>query len=395
MLEIMTTEADTSAKIIVIGVGGAGNNAVNRMIDENIGGVEFIGINTDKQALTLCKAPTLIQIGEKLTKGLGAGAQPEIGEKAAEESMEELSSAVKGADMVFVTCGMGGGTGTGAAPVVAKIAKEQGILTVGVVTKPFKFEAKQRMVNALSGIDRLKESVDTLIVIPNDKLLEIVDRRTTMPDALKKADEVLQQAQGITDLINLPALINLDFADVSTVMKDKGMAHIGIGNAKGDDKAIEAVKLAVASPLLETTINGATHVIINISGDISLMDANDAASYVQDLAGDNANIIFGAKYDESMTDEATITVIATGLENPGATSKIMPKLNYATQTPTRPVSGSTLGRTTGTAAPTYQPQGGHGTVTPPLPGIQRPRQPESTVQQMDIKIPDFLKNSRK
>ena len=391
LLEIMTTEADTSAKIIVIGVGGAGNNAVNRMIDENIGGVEFIGINTDKQALTLCKAPTLIQIGEKLTKGLGAGAQPEIGEKAAEESMEELSSAVKGADMVFVTCGMGGGTGTGAAPVVAKIAKEQGILTVGVVTKPFKFEAKQRMVNALSGIDRLKESVDTLIVIPNDKLLEIVDRRTTMPDALKKADEVLQQAvQGITDLINLPALINLDFADVSTVMKDKGMAHIGIGNAKGDDKAIEAVKLAVASPLLETTINGATHVIINISGDISLMDANDAASYVQDLAGDNANIIFGAKYDE-----ATITVIATGLENPGATSKIMPKLNYATQTPTRPVSGSTLGRTTGTAAPTYQPQGGHGTVTPPLPGIQRPRQPESTVQQMDIKIPDFLKNSRK
>ena len=396
LLEIMTTEADTSAKIIVIGVGGAGNNAVNRMIDENIGGVEFIGINTDKQALTLCKAPTLIQIGEKLTKGLGAGAQPEIGEKAAEESMEELSSAVKGADMVFVTCGMGGGTGTGAAPVVAKIAKEQGILTVGVVTKPFKFEAKQCMVNALSGIDRLKESVDTLIVIPNDKLLEIVDRRTTMPDALKKADEVLQQAvQGITDLINLPALINLDFADVSTVMKDKGMAHIGIGNAKGDDKAIEAVKLAVASPLLETTINGATHVIINISGDISLMDANDAASYVQDLAGDNANIIFGAKYDESMTDEATITVIATGLENPGATSKIMPKLNYATQTPTRPVSGSTLGRTTGTAAPTYQPQGGHGTVTPPLPGIQRPRQPESTVQQMDIKIPDFLKNSRK
>ena len=396
LLEIMTTEADTSAKIIVIVVGGAGNNAVNRMIDENIGGVEFIGINTDKQALTLCKAPTLIQIGEKLTKGLGAGAQPEIGEKAAEESMEELSSAVKGADMVFVTCGMGGGTGTGAAPVVAKIAKEQGILTVGVVTKPFKFEAKQRMVNALSGIDRLKESVDTLIVIPNDKLLEIVDRRTTMPDALKKADEVLQQAvQGITDLINLPALINLDFADVSTVMKDKGMAHIGIGNAKGDDKAIEAVKLAVASPLLETTINGATHVIINISGDISLMDANDAASYVQDLAGDNANIIFGAKYDESMTDEATITVIATGLENPGATSKIMPKLNYATQTPTRPVSGSTLGRTTGTAAPTYQPQGGHGTVTPPLPGIQRPRQPESTVQQMDIKIPDFLKNSRK
>lgn len=396
LLEIMTTDADTSAKIIVIGVGGAGNNAVNRMIDENIGGVEFIGINTDKQALTLCKAPTLIQIGEKLTKGLGAGAQPEIGEKAAEESMEELSAAIKGADMVFVTCGMGGGTGTGAAPVVAKIAKDQGILTVGVVTKPFKFEAKQRMINALSGIERLKDSVDTLIVIPNDKLLEIVDRRTTMPDALKKADEVLQQAvQGITDLINLPALINLDFADVSTVMKDKGMAHIGIGSAKGDDKAIEAVKLAVASPLLETTINGATHVIINISGDISLMDANDAASYVQDLAGDNANIIFGAKYDESMTDEATITVIATGLETGGNTSKIMPNLRYNNAAPqtARPVSAAGMGRTTtaGFGAQTVPQQ----SVNPTFTGIQKPRQPESTVQQMDIKIPDFLKNSRK
>ncbi len=409
MLEIMTTEADSSAKIIVIGVGGAGNNAVNRMIDENIGGVEFIGINTDKQALTLCKAPTLIQIGEKLTKGLGAGAQPDVGQKAAEESAEELSAAVKGADMVFVTCGMGGGTGTGAAPVVAKIAKDQGILTVGVVTKPFKFEAKQRMVNALSGIDRLKESVDTLIVIPNDKLLEIVDRRTTMPDALKKADEVLQQAvQGITDLINLPALINLDFADVSTVMKDKGMAHIGIGNAKGDDKAIEAVKLAVASPLLETTITGASHVIINISGDISLMDANDAASYVQDLAGDNANIIFGAKYDESMSEEATITVIATGLENPASTAgKIMPKLSYANTTPvTRPVGTAGLGRTmpgagatAGTAAFTgAQPGAGAGVQQPvntAFTGIQKPRQPESSVPQMDIKIPDFLRNSRK
>lgn len=233
MLEIKTTEAESSAKIIVIGVGGAGNNAVNRMIDENIGGVEFVGVNTDKQALLLCKAPTLIQIGEKLTKGLGAGAQPEVGAKAAEESMEELSAAIEGADMVFVTCGMGGGTGTGAAPVVAKIAKDQGILTVGVVTKPFKFEAKARMVNALSGVDKLRENVDTLIVIPNDKLLEIVDRRTTFPDALKKADEVLQQAvQGITDLINMPALINLDFADVQTVMKDKGLAHIGIGMAK-------------------------------------------------------------------------------------------------------------------------------------------------------------------
>ena len=265
MLEIKTNEADNSAKIIVIGVGGAGNNAVNRMIDENIGGVEFIGINTDKQALQLCKAPTLIQIGEKLTKGLGAGAQPEIGQKAAEESAEELQAAVKGADMVFVTCGMGGGTGTGAAPVVAKIAKDQGILTVGVVTKPFKFEAKQRMINAVSGIDRLKESVDTLIVIPNDKLLEIVDRRTTMPDALKKADEVLQQAvQGITDLINLPALINLDFADVQTVMKDKGMAHIGIGSAQGDP----LIPFNASSGLFHSASHSSQHInifLVNLS----------------------------------------------------------------------------------------------------------------------------------
>ena len=402
MLEIRTTEADASAKIIVIGVGGAGNNAVNRMIDENIGGVEFIGVNTDKQALQLCKAPTLIQIGEKLTKGLGAGAQPEIGEKAAEESAEELSAAVKGADMVFVTCGMGGGTGTGAAPVVAKIAKEQGILTVGVVTKPFKFEAKKRMINAVSGIEKLKESVDTLIVIPNDKLLEIVDRRTSMPDALKKADEVLQQAvQGITDLINLPALINLDFADVQTVMKDKGMAHIGIGSAKGDEKAIEAVKLAVASPLLETTINGATHVIINISGDISLMDANDAASYVQDLAGEDANIIFGAKFDETMTDEATITVIATGLETaaPKQTAGgIGNRMVYPTQNAARPsATQGLLNRTAATTPVTNRPVNPEVKPSTQMPGIgiNVPKRPESTVKPVEINIPDFLKNSKR
>ena len=261
-----------------------------------------------------------MQIGEKLTKGLGAGAQPEVGEKAAEESSEEISAALKGADMVFVTCGMGGGTGTGATPVVARIAKEQGALTVGVVTKPFRFESKTRMNNALA---KLKESVDTLIVIPNDKLLEVVDRRTTMPEALKKADEVLQQGiQGITDLINVPSLINLDFADVQTVMTDKGIAHIGIGQGRGDDKALEAVKQAVASPLLETTIAGASHVIINVSGDITLMDASDAAEYVQELAGEDANIIFGAMYDDSRADEATITVIATGLHNVGGSASI-------------------------------------------------------------------------
>lgn len=342
MLEIMTNESEASAKIIVIGVGGAGNNAVNRMIDENISGVEFIGINTDGQALKVCKAPTIIQIGEKLTKGLGAGAKPEIGEKAAEENIEELTQAIRGADMVFVTCGMGGGTGTGAAPVVAKLSKEMGILTVGVVTKPFKFEAKTRMSNAVMGIEKLKENVDTLIVIPNDKLLEIVDRRTSIPDALKKADEVLQQAvQGITDLINVPGLINLDFADVQTVMTDKGVAHIGIGVANGDDKAIEAVKQAVTSPLLETTIEGASHVIINISGDVGLMEANDAATYVQELAGDSANIIFGVMYDETEADTVRITVIATGLDDRNTTlNRAMAGLGLNKKSTVKPVMSS-------------------------------------------------------
>ncbi len=317
MLEIMTSEAENmAANLLVVGVGGAGNNAVNRMIDEGIKGVEFVCVNTDKQILQRCKAPVCIQIGEKLTKGLGAGAKPEIGEKAAEESKEELAEVVKDADMVFVTCGMGGGTGTGAAPVIARIAKEMGKLTVGIVTKPFSFEGKNRMTNAIGGVDKLKECVDTLIVIPNDKLLAICDRRTTMPEALKKADEVLQQGvQGITDLINTPALINLDFADVQTVMKDKGIAHIGIGVGRGDDKCVEAVKQAITSPLLETTIDGATHVIINVSGEVSLLEANEAASYVQELAGEEATIIFGAMYDETASDTVTITVIATGLDD--------------------------------------------------------------------------------
>ena len=387
-----------SVNIKVIGVGGAGNNAVNRMVEENIMGVEFIGINTDKQALQFCKAPTAMQIGEKLTKGLGAGAKPEIGEKAAEESQEEISQALKGADMVFVTCGMGGGTGTGAAPVIAQIAKDMGILTVGVVTKPFRFEARQRMNNALKGIENLKNAVDTLIVIPNDRLLEIVDRRTTMPDALKKADEVLLQAvQGITDLINVPGLINLDFADVQTVMTDKGIAHIGIGKAKGDEKALEAVKQAVSSPLLETTIEGASHVIINISGDISLIEANEAAGYVQELAGDDANIIFGAMYDENAEDEVTITVIATGLDAHGANTPVERAMkdftNYKTKVPAQqaPVqrtapsvkTPSEAAATTETSAPKYNIPTGNAPV-------YRPAQRGET----QINIPDFLKNKR-
>ena len=389
MLEIMMNDAESAARIIVIGVGGAGNNAVNRMIDEQIAGVEFIGVNTYKQALQFCKAERAIQIGEKLTKGLGAGAKPEIGEKAAEESIEEIKEAIQGADMVFVTCGMGGGTGTGGAPVIARLAKDMGILTVGVVTKPFRFENKVRMKNALEGIQKLKESVDTLIVIPNDKLLEIVDRRTTMPDALKKADEVLQQAvQGITDLINLPALINLDFADVQTVMTDKGIAHIGIGSGKGDDKALDAVKQAVASPLLETTIVGASHVIINISGDISLMDANDAASYVQELAGDDANIIFGAMYDDTYTDEATITVIATGLDENSST-KVLPKNSSFGKMPTAAKTGfEASAQSAGTQTSAEPP------VFKPLPGLNIPKRPESRVQVDELKVPEFLQRHK-
>lgn len=380
LLEIKTNDAESAAKIIVVGVGGAGNNAVNRMIDENISGVEFIGVNTDGQALKLCKAPTVIQIGEKLTKGLGAGAKPEIGEKAAEENIDELTQAIRSADMVFVTCGMGGGTGTGAAPVVARISRELGILTVGVVTKPFKFEAKTRMTNAISGIEKLKENVDTLIVIPNDKLLEIVDRRTSMPEALKKADEVLQQAvQGITDLINVPGLINLDFADVQTVMTDKGVAHIGIGTATGDDKAIEAVKLAVTSPLLETTIEGATHVIINISGDVSLIEANDAASYVQELAGDSANIIFGAMYDDSVPDFAKITVIATGLEDKNVSmSRAMAGFSKKLS---KPAAGNTHNQPLRT--------------TEQKSSVIEPRPASPRVSDSGITIPPFLQRNKK
>ena len=317
MLEIKTTEAESSAKIIVIGVGGAGNNAVNRMIDENIGGVEFVGVNTDKQALLLCKAPTLIQIGEKLTKGLGAGAQPEVGAKAAEESMEELSAAIEGADMVFVTCGMGGGTGTGAAPVVAKLAKEMGILTVGVVTKPFRFEAKARMVNALNGIERIKENVDTLIVIPNDKLLEIVDRRTTMPEALKKADEVLQQAvQGITDLINVPAVINLDFADVKTILKDGGVAIMSTGFGEGESRVTKAIDDALHSPLLNNNdIFNAKKVMLNVSfcesSELMMEEMNEIHEFMSKFR-EGVEVIWGVAMDNTLEGKVKITVLATG-----------------------------------------------------------------------------------
>ena len=411
MLEITEeTNGIDGAKIIVVGVGGGGNNAVNRMVEEDIKGVDFLGVNTDKQALDLCKAPNLLQIGEKLTKGLGAGGQPEVGEKAAQESAEDISAAVKGYDMVFVTCGMGGGTGTGAAPVVAQIAKEQGILTVGVVTKPFTFEAKTRMNNAMGGIDRLKANVDTLIVIPNDRLLEIVDRRTSMQEALTKADEVLQQSvQGITDLINTPSLINLDFADIQSVMKEKGLAHIGIGEGQGDEKANEAVQQAVSSPLLETKIDGATDVIVNVSGDISLLDASDAVNYVKDLVGESANIIFGAKADETMTDMIKVTVIATGLEEENKPNSFLGGMRYANQNPISSMSSSartqaasrptnnfarptntTASSATNTATQASRPA--NNTPAAGFTGLTKPAQPTSSVKEVSISIPDFLKN---
>lgn len=415
MLEIRTNESESAAKILVVGVGGAGNNAVNRMIEESIAGVEFVCVNTDKQHLKTCKAPTCIQIGEKLTKGLGAGAQPEVGEKAAEESRDELAEVIKGCDMVFVTCGMGGGTGTGAAPVVAQISKELGILTVGIVTKPFKFEAKTRMNNAISGIERLKQNVDTLIVIPNDKLLEIVDRRTTMPDALRKADEVLQQGvQGITDLINVPGLINLDFADVQTVMKDKGIAHIGIGVGHGDEKCVDAVKAAISSPLLETTIEGASHVIINVSGDVSLFEANEAATFVQELAGETANIIFGAMYDETTPDQAIITVIATGLEvqgnpinTPSFVNNAMPKTTSngfvqqaQTQQETAAYQRVPSSAVAAKTAPTQRPSMTSANTGNAFSGFHTPVQPVKPTLKTDsehggIKIPEFLQRNHK
>jgi len=310
-------EVEQFAKIKVIGCGGSGNNAVNRMIAEGLKNVEFIAINTDKQALMLSKATQKIQIGEKLTKGLGAGANPEIGKKAAEESKDEIANAIKGADMVFITAGLGGGTGTGAAPIIAELAKSMGILTVGVVTKPFPFEGRKRMQQAEIGMKNLKERVDTLVTIPNERLLSIVDKKTSLMESFKMADDVLRQGvQGISDLITIPGLVNLDFADVKTIMLDKGLAHMGVGRGTGDSRAKEAAKQAISSPLLETSILGSTGVLLNITGgfDLGLLEINEAAEIVQQSADPDANIIFGAVIDENIKDEIRITVIATGFE---------------------------------------------------------------------------------
>ena len=316
MVEITNDESNYGAKIIVVGVGGAGNNVVNRMIEDGIQGVEYICVNTDSQQLKKCKCSSCIQIGEKLTKGRGAGGNPEVGRNSAEESRETLTEAIKEAEMVFVTCGMGGGTGTGAAPVIAQIAKEMNILTVAVVSKPFKHEGDVRMAQAMDGIATLKENVDTMIVIPNEKLREICDKKARFPEVLKMADSVLRQGvQGITDIINKMGDINLDFEDVCTVMRDKGIAHIGIGRATGDDSCMQAVQMAIASPLLETNIEGADNIILHFSGDLGFDDTINASNYVKEIVGADTNVIFGEVYDDSEPDTCSVTIIATGIKN--------------------------------------------------------------------------------
>ena len=326
------------ANIKVIGIGGGGNNAVNRMVAANITSAEFVAINTDKQALIMSKATHRIQIGEKLTRGLGAGADPEVGQKAAEESKAVITEVLKGCDLVFITAGMGGGTGTGAAPVVAQIAKELDILTIAVVTKPFNFEGRKRMENAEKGIANLKKFVDTLVVIPNDKLLKIVPKGTPIVEAFRCADDVLRQGiQGISDLIVTPSLINLDFADVKAIMKDKGLAHMGIGHGKGENKTIDAVRQAVQSPLLETTIEGATGILLNVKGgmDLPIDEVDEAAALVKEVVDPSCNIIFGAGIDESLSEEVEITVIATGFnqkvknQNDEIDQMSLPKMNFA------------------------------------------------------------------
>ena len=328
------------ANIKVIGVGGGGNNAVNRMVDSDLKGVQFLSANTESQVLELSKADVTIQIGEKVTKGLGAGANPQIGEEAAQESREEITKALEGADMVFVTAGMGGGTGTGAAPIVAECAKEVGALTVGVVTKPFAFEGKRRRAAAEKGIEFLTQKVDTIIVIPNDKLLQVVDKKCSVSDAFSKADEVLRQGiKGISDLIQIPGLINLDFADVKTIMTNQGEALMGIGEGTGENRAADAAKMAINSPLLETSIDGAKGILLNISGssELGIFEVNEAAQIISDAADPDANIIFGSVIDESLGDKVQITVVATGFNS---NAKSVPEFGKTTTT-SRPASTTT------------------------------------------------------
>ncbi len=389
MLEFQMDDQANFASIKVVGCGGGGNNAVNRMVDAGLKGVEFISINTDRQALALSHANSKIQIGEKLTKGLGAGAIPDIGRRAAEESREEIAQMLKGADLVFVTAGMGGGTGTGAAPIVAEIARDLGCLTIAVVTKPFQFEGKQRMKNAEMGIADLKQRVDTLVVIPNDRLLQVVSKGTTMLEAFRIADDVLRQGiQGISDLIAVPALINLDFADVKTVMESGGMAHMGIGVGKGENRMVDAAKNAIQSPLLETNIDGARAVLINITGgeDISIVDINEAANLVMQSADSEANIIFGAGIDERMGDEVRITVIATGFE----------KTPFPPKEPAKKPFERIRSQGTYETRPTYSPYTARPAAAPAAPAheIMDSEPAPKTEQPFEPEIPGFVNSGR-
>ena len=381
MLEF-DVEQNDFATIKVVGCGGAGGNAVNRMVEAGLRGVEFISLNTDKQALAMSLAPNRLQIGDKLTKGLGAGAIPDVGRRAAEESREEISQMLRGSDLVFVTAGMGGGTGTGAAPIVAEIARDLGCLTIGVVTKPFAFEGKQRMKNAEAGILDLMARVDTLVVIPNDRLLQVVTKGTTMMEAFKIADDVLRQGiQGISDLIAVPALINLDFADVKTVMESGGMAHMGIGIGKGENSMVEAAKNAISSPMLETSIDGARAVLMNVTGgnNMSIVDINEAAQLIIQAADNEANIIFGAGIDETLDDEVRITVIATGFE----------KTPFPPREPTRKPYEREHDRLYGSnsSTPNY---GGYGASSTYTPSWRAPAADARPADEPDI--PTFVNN---
>ncbi|WP_316568439.1 cell division protein FtsZ [Neobacillus sp. YIM B06451] len=373
MLEF-DTNLDQLATIKVIGVGGGGNNAVNRMIEHGVQGVEFIAVNTDAQALNLSKAEVKMQIGAKLTRGLGAGANPEVGKRAAEESKEQIEEALRGADMVFVTAGMGGGTGTGAAPVIAQIARDLGALTVGVVTRPFTFEGKKRQTQAAMGIAGMKDAVDTLIVIPNDRLLEIVDKSTPMLEAFREADNVLRQGvQGISDLIAVPGLINLDFADVKTIMSSKGSALMGIGVASGENRAAEAAKKAISSPLLETSIDGAQGVLMNITGgtNLSLYEVQEAADIVASASDQEVNMIFGSVINENLKDEILVTVIATGFNEESIQQRPSARPSFGQPKP----SIGTVKREPKREEP-----------------VQEPQRPSSASQEDTLDIPTFLRN---
>jgi len=406
----LTKSVEAFARIKVIGVGGGGCNAVNRMIMEGIQGVEFMSINTDAQALLLSKSPIKVRIGEKLTRGLGAGGNPDVGRKSAEESAEDLYNALKGADMVFVTAGLGGGTGTGAAPIVAQIAKECGALTIGVVTRPFTFEGAKRMASAEAGMDALKEHADTLIVIPNDRLLQIVDKKASLQDAFKMADDVLRQGiQGISELITVPGLINLDFADVKTIMSEGGAALMAVGKASGEDRARIAAEQAISSQLLDITIDGARGVLFNVTGgpNMTLFEVNQAAALIRETSHPDVNMIFGAVIDPNMGDEIRITVIATGFERAGIPRRMIERpitgnINRNSSERNERSERSEYQRPVAASAPVQSRPVESVTVSapPPAPVVQTPPpapKPEfkpQTNYQEDLDIPTFLRNRR-